>query len=364
MKKISFIIYNLYPGGAERVVSVLANSFVKRGYQVSIIILDNQYIRSYPLLEGICIFQFKGKLPQKKVMRVPFQVLFTRKILKKVNPDIIISFMSEVNIISALSNILSNRKLIISERNDPSRDPENKTVRKVRDFVYSKFNISGFVFQTRDARDYFNEKIQRRSTIIFNPLQPNLPKKYTGQKRKVIVSIGRLASQKNQKLLLEAFSNLSEKFIEYSLEIFGDGELKNELIEKAEELKIQNKFHLKATTPDVLWRVHDASLFVLSSDYEGMSNAMIESIAIGIPTIATDCPVGGAREIIKHGVNGLLTPVGDLKNLTKLMEEVLSSSEISEKMSKNGTELKSLLSEDKIFEEWRNFLNVILGEIK
>lgn len=80
MKKISFIIYNLYPGGAERVVSVLANSFVKRGYQVSIIILDNQYIRSYPLLEGICIFQFKGKLPQKKVMRVPFQVLFTRKI--------------------------------------------------------------------------------------------------------------------------------------------------------------------------------------------------------------------------------------------------------------------------------------------
>lgn len=140
--------------------------------------------------------------------------------------------------------------------------------------------------------------------------------------------------------------------------------MKNELIEKAEELKIQNKFHLKATTPDVLWRVHDASLFVLSSDYEGMSNAMIESIAIGIPTIATDCPVGGAREIIKHGVNGLLTPVGDLKNLTKLMEEVLSSSEISEKMSKNGTELKSLLSEDKIFEEWRNFLNVILGEIK
>ena len=191
--------------------------------------------------------------------------------------------------------------------------------------------------QSSKVAEYFDSN---NTIVIPNPIDNNiLPEPYTGERRKVIVGVGRLMKQKNFANLIKAFSMLDSQFNEYTLEIYGEGSLHQELDDLINRLNLSHRVKLMGAKQNVLQLIKDASLFVMSSDYEGYPNALAEAMAIGLPVICTDFYSGTARELIGEK-NGLLVPVGDSKAMAKAIERLLSDSQKREIMSKENIKIR------------------------
>ena len=258
--------------------------------------------------------------------------------------------MPQTNIYLIPSIISKRVKIILSERNDPNRFPQSKLLKKIRVLLYQFSDI--IVFQTNDAKNFFNKTIQKKGVIIPNPIKEDLPYVNVGKRKREIVNFCRLAPQKNLKMLIDAFSMLCNDHPNFKLSIYGRGPLESELREYAEKLLGKDKVTISNYTENIHDKIKDSAMFVSSSDYEGMSNSMLESMAIGLPTICTDCPIGGARMVIKQYENGLLVPVGDTVALYRAMKEVVENEELSNKLSKNATRIRKELSTQNIFVKW------------
>lgn len=166
---------------------------------------------------------------------------------------------------------------------------------------------------------------QRSRKIIPNAINKEfITAEYSGPRNKQIVSSGRLTEQKNHALLIKAFAGITAKYPAYKLVIYGDGPLRKDLELLASNLGIADKVSFPGYTTEIRKKIERSSLFVLSSDFEGMPNALMEAMALGVPCISTDCKGGGARFLIKNGTNGLLTPIGDVEALQTAMEKILS----------------------------------------
>lgn len=352
-KRIVFSILNFGFGGAERVLVNLANEAVKNNYEVKVLTYYDSPIL-YSLDSEVTV---KSCACTRKNRLIAFiqAINRTRKFIKAEKPDCLISFLTLTSIIHLVSTRLMHVPLIIAERNDPGHIPKQAIYRFLRLLLYRLSD--GFVFQTNGAKSFFSTNIQNKSIVIHNPVDlkySDYPIPY--KREKIIVNIGRLFRQKNQKLLINAFSNISNEFPDYLLHIYGEGDLKNELIILINDLGLNDRVFLMGTTNDLLNEIANASLFVLSSDYEGMPNALIEALALGIPSISSDCPPGGPSEIINHEVNGLLFPVGDINNLIDCMRQILSEPDIAEKLGKIAKNICITHSVENIFSEWNSYI--------
>lgn len=347
-----FMIGSLGRGGAERVVCTLANGLVRKDISITIVTLASSKT-SYRLDNRIKhislshVKSIKGLSTLKKVLLI-------RKHVKLSNYDMCISFTTKVNTVALLSIIGLKQKIIVSERNDPYRDPVDKLSRLLRRILY-RF-ADGYVFQTEDARDYFSKKIQNKGQIIPNPVNEYLPPPYVGERDKVIVTALRLEAQKNIPLLIDSFKLLVKDHPEYTLEIYGEGSQEKVIKEYIKSYNLDNKVYLKGFSQEIYSDILKAKMFVLPSDYEGMSNAMVEAIALGVPTISTDHPIGGARMIIEDGKNGLLTKVKDVNMLYEKMKYLIENEQISEYIGKNGLRLREELSVEKIIDMWIKYI--------
>ena len=355
--KIAFITRSLAGGGAERVVSVLANSLSenKEVSEVDIISIIEDKV-TYPVNDKV---KYYANASQRngKINRVFQRYSFLRKYLKKVNPDIVISFCTQINIYSILANHGMKGKLIISERNDPNRDPVQAYVRKLRNLIYKL--CKNAVFQTPDAKAYFKNIIKGKKTVIMNPIKNNLPDQFVGKRENRIVSVARLTDVKNHDLLIKAFSNILKKHPDYNLEIYGEGPEKDNLQNLIKRLGIADHVFLKGFVNNVHGEIVSAACFVLPSNYEGISNSMIEALGMGIPSVCTDCPIGGARMMIENGVNGLLVPVGDQQAIENAICRIIEDQEFSDKLSLESVKIKDKLTPEKISREWMNFIKSI-----
>lgn len=353
--KISFIIGTMSGGGAERVISVLANWFSKKGYDTSVIAIIEDNI-SYELDPNIKYYanQFNNF---KRLKRVANRYSFTKRTLRDIQPDVVISFTTEINIYALIASLGLKSKVIISERNDPFRDPPSKITRSIRNVVYGLSDK--YVFQTPDAKEYFSKKIQGKSVIIANPLKEKLPNRYEGIRKKEFVTVARLSKQKNLKMLIDAYEMIHSEYDDYKLRIYGEGPLRKEIEEYLIQKKLTEVVFLMGFEKEVHNKIIDARAFILSSDYEGISNAMLESLAIGLPTLCTDCPAGGAKMFIQHKVNGLLVPVGDVKKLYYAMKDIVENTELVETLSKNSILIKDELSVEKICLRWEEVIKKI-----
>ena len=354
--KIAFTVGSLSGGGAERVIARLATRLCEKGHEVSVFLIANARI-DYPICSDICVRFIRPRINIRGIRGVLRKRKYRKEILKA-SPDVVISFTAAVNVFVLEALKGTGIKTVVSERNNPYVDPADAGLRKKRDKLY--FHADGVVFQTSDAKAYFSDAIQKDSEIILNPLDDSLPTPYAGEREKRIVSVGRLEKQKNQTLLIEAFSELAKQFPEYILEIYGEGSLRTSLENKIEQLELKTRVFLKGYEKDVLSKISRAKMFVLSSDYEGISNALIEAMAIGLPVVSTDHPIGGARAVIVDGENGLLTPVGDRKALGDAMRAILEDAEISIKMGENATKIRERLSVEKIAEQWLAYLERVI----
>lgn len=349
MKKHLFFIGTLTNGGAERVVSILSGKMAEQGMNVEILTYYDMpvFYQVHPDVKITCVEKETGTKSKGK------NFLWVRKYFKE-HADVLISFLAPFNIFALVCNLGTGTPIIVADRNDPTKIPSNTLVRKVRDFLY-RF-ADGIVVQTKKNQSYFCKQVQKKSVVIYNPI--NLGDKAGSAlqtaKAKKIVSVGRLMAQKNQKMLFATFKNVSEKYPDYQLVIYGEGPMREELEAYAKELGIEKNISLPGSVSDVHDRIKDAEVFVLSSDYEGMPNALIEAMCLGLPVISTK--VSGATDLIKNHENGLLTELDNQKELEAAMMELIENPILEEKLAKNATQLNDSLELSKIMNQWIHFI--------
>lgn len=357
-------------GGAERVVCNLANYLSKKNV-VKVVALARSEV-AYEMSKEVT-FDFidtrvyqtnRGKLSKmyNKLKKNIFRLFRLSKEIKTFEPDIILSFLPEPSFFTLFLK-KKDVPVIISVRNDPKIEYRSKVYHFLMKWLYPK--ADGIVFQTEEAKEYFNDIISCSVKVIPNPINPEFIKKpFSGNRKKKIVSVGRLAAQKNQKMLIEAFTNLSSKFKNYTLTIYGEGELRESLLKEIQEKQLEKRVFLPGVEKDIKNKIYDASLFVLTSAYEGMPNALMEAMALGLPVISTDCPCGGPAFLIKNNINGILVQVNDVEGLTKSIERILSDPVFSKKIALNASRISQTLSPEKINKEWADFIDQIMTEMR
>lgn len=357
MKKIVVVTYGMKFGGCEKVIANICNGFSRDNIECNIITFmgwDSVY-KLNKSINHIKVSEEDEEVSGIEKIKKAYRI---RKIIKKINPDRILIMPEEISSIMIPFLLDLKIPIVVSERNNPAVKPEKKINRILR-FIFYRF-AKGYVFQTRQASEFFSKSIQRKSTIILNPLDiERIPKEVSEVRMKEIVSVGRLEEQKNHKLLIRAFAKFSKTHNDYKLIIFGNGSLKEELTELARELIDIDKFEFYPATNDVLEKIKNSSMFVLSSNYEGLPNVLIEAMACGIPCISTDCPAGGPRELIENGKNGLLVPVNSDEKLVEAMTKISEDKEFAKTISKEGKKIIHRTSPKKIIKEWKNYIEEV-----
>lgn len=343
-KKILIIMGGMGRDGAERVISLISDYFCSKGWKVYIALLLFNKV-GYRLNENITIVDLTFG-DGARAGKIPKWLYGIRKIVKEIEPDEILSFVARVNVLTQLACFGLDCPIVVSERNDPYKDGRGKIVDILTNWLYPK--AKAVVFQTKRAAGYFQKIKLKNSMILTNPISVTCER----QKPKYgkIVTAGRLAEQKNQRMLIQAFANIVQEFPNAELTIYGEGKLRRELEELVQTLGLSKKVFLPGNVPNLHECICDASVFVLPSDYEGLSNALLEAMMLGIPCVSTDC--AGADEYIEPGSNGYLVPVGDVNKMTQALKDILSYPEKAEKMGQMAKKMSVRFSEQTVLKKW------------
>lgn len=348
--KIAFVVGSLSGGGAERIVAAISSEMAEIGHEVSVILIASTEC-NYDISNKVKIIDCSKKYKKLGFIK---RVAEIRRVISQHNFDVCVSFTVAVNLYSVLSCLGENIKLILAERNDPRFDPTNRIFRIMRSILYPL--ADSYVFQTNNEKAYFSKSIQRRSIVIPNPVNPAIPNAFAGKRKSRIVTAARLVPQKNIKMAIDAFSIVHQKYPEYSFDIYGQGPLLDELKEYSSLKGTSKAICFKGNSTNLYEEILDAQIFVLSSDYEGMSNSMIEAMALGIPTISTDYPSGGASDLIDNYVNGILVPVGNVEALSCAMVKLIENAALVEQISQNGMKIRETLDIALITNKWIEFI--------
>ena len=352
--KIAFYINAIHEGGAERVMVNLASRFANDGDDV-ILITSFKDTWEYSYSNKVKRYSLEEEeIKRSKIKRNFFRIMELRKVLKLESPDCIVSFMAEPNYRAILATKGLGIKTIISVRNDPNKEYHGK----VGHFLakYLLVYADGCVFQTNQAKEWFPKKLQNKSRIIFNAVSEIFYSVENKPVNKNVVACGRLEPQKNYHLLLNAFAGVSNRIPEAKLLIYGVGSQKDELQQLVEKLDIKEKVSFMGMTDNVDKVLSEASLFVLSSDYEGMPNALMEALTAGVPCISTDCPCGGPQMLIEHEKTGLLVPINDQEQMTLAMEKMLLDDTFARNIGKNAKAASVEYHPNKVMAEWKAYI--------
>lgn len=355
--KILFYIGNLKKGGAERVVATLSNNLVKNN-DVTIITTTDEKIE-YNLDKNIKILNLKNFSGKKNLLSK--NIIYLKrlnKFIKDINPDIILGFLPEPSYRLLILKPLIKAPVIISDRNDPKIEYHSLKNKIIMKYLYRR--ADGFVFQTKEAQNYFSKKIQEKSVVIANPIDNKfLNVSYDGIDSKEFINVGRLNEQKNQMFLLESFKEVIKKYPDHKLLIYGTGNLKEELNNYINDNNLNRNIKLCGNVDNIENILRNKKAFILSSKYEGMPNALMEAMAVGMPCISTDCPCGGPRELIKNNKSGLLIENESKEQLVSAIIYIIENKEKCISMSKNAKKEMNNYNCDKITAKWFDFMKEV-----
>lgn len=346
----SRIIY----GGGEKVLNWLANELLKDGHTVffSTPHNDDGYQKKLDIV---------GLSGRVKIVEYPFHIKYRKpfryfkhwlNIFKNNNIDVFVIFGG--SLYEQIAARVVNTKILLSERVDPTSRPFLSRLLKQIQYRFS----DGYVFQTKEAAECYGKRAVRLGTIIPNPIIDNLPDPISPN-RKEVVSVGRLSPQKNQRLLLDAFSIFHKVYPDYKLVIYGSGPLRDELICHAKDIGIEPVFTIVEGERNIAELINGSELFVLSSLYEGMPNALIEAMAMGIVCISTDCPIYGPRMLVENGVNAFLVPLNDAEQLAQKMIEAMTCD--SEAVRSEAIKIRERLSSQRIAKSWIDYFHRLVS---
>lgn len=357
--KILFYINVLSGGGAERVIANLSNQFATDNNEV-LLVTTYSTPNEYSIIDKVNRINLENrevKYKNRFTQNIK-RIKLLRSIIKRYKPDAVVSFMEEPNFRNIVATAGLPVKTIVSVRNDPKKEYYGR----IGDFIafFLMPFADGCVFQTEDACNYFPKRLRKKSAIIFNSVKEdfyNIKRKPLEGK---IVNIGRISKQKNQKLLIEAFYEVVTNFPNAKLEIYGEGPLNNDIIQLIKNYSLVDSVSLKGNVNNIPQVLAETDIFVLSSDFEGMPNALMEAMAMGIPCISTDCPCGGPRMLLENGKNGILVPVGDVKELSKALDLLLSNVKMKKYLGKNAKEKANKFMPNEIYYEWKSYIQKVV----
>ena len=361
--KIVFYISSLNKGGAERVISNLANYFSDNKKNEVYLILEQPTIK-YNINSNIHLIVLENSNKKYNFITKKFRYIGyiskLKKIFKKIKPDVIIPFLA-LPAFMALISKNKGSKVIVGVRNDPKTEYTTYLKQKMMKKLYPK--ADGFVFQTKEAQDYFKYIINCKQTIIYNAVSDDFVdyKSNIKKRKKEIVSVGRLHEQKNYPFLIESFTEISKKYPDYKLVIYGDGPEKEKLKDFTVNNKIDDKIVFAGNVDDVKQKISSASLYIMSSNFEGMPNSLIEAMVLGLPVISTDCPCGGPRELINNNRNGILVGVNNKKELIEAMDKLLSNKDLADKFGKEARKIIKKVDPNIIYNQWQDFISIVVN---
>ena len=343
---VFFVAPSLLGGGAERVAIALSRYCVSCGYEFTFLLTKNKKI-DYEIPRGVQVYSEHADSSLGPIE----QIKLIRSFMKRNKEAVFISFLPHQNMYMLLASAGLPNKTIISVRNDPAFDfPGSALLPRVRNLIYRMAN--SIVFQTEHQMRSFPKRISRKGVIILNPLSDGVPGIFNGPRRKVIATSGRLEKQKDHATTIKAFAKFHESHPEYLLEIYGEGSLKDELKSLAVSLGVGKSVIFAGFDPSALEKIRTASAFVMSSRYEGISNAMLESLCMGVPTVCTRCLGGGAEAVVTDKVNGRLVDIGDVAEEAAALEEMVDNPNVARGYSLAALGLRESLSIDGIGSKW------------
>lgn len=369
-KNILFLISSLSNGGAERVTVNLANSLCHR-HKVTIAYF-NEKQPHYPVnldmitlikipqndvvSEANGLFKYIRELPEDLWLRKQLkelyhflfaskQVKFLRKIKKELKPDVTVSMLEMPNKVNALC---PGGVRIMSERNDPSGKPAGYYKNALKSFRKGDWVI----FQTEAVKQMFPRSIRQKGIVIKNPVSVEKIKYQPDSKK--IVSIGRLSLQKNYPMLLNAFAVFHREHQDNKLHIYGEGPERDNLMDMIKCLNMENCVILEGFVSDIHRQIEDAVAFVMSSDYEGLPNALMEAMMMGIPVITTRC--NGAREIVTDGRNGLSVQIGQSEEMAKAMACMIDDRDLRLRLREQAMADAEEFRTERVVAEWEAVL--------
>ena len=363
-KKILFVFRTLGTGGAQKIQAFVADICVDAGYEVKILSMSNDKttINLNPVIK---IEYLDYDIGSQRKMSVLFRIVWKfkylislRKRIIKYNPDLVIVFLVDIIRIITLALLGTKIKILGSERGDPGQ------YRKTTLAKYNKAlnKCSGVAFQLEDASRYYNISGEIETTIIPNPafVKTNINSMKVLKKQKYIFGAGRLVVQKRFDLLIMAFKKIEHIFPEYSLRIFGYGPEYNNLKKIVDNQNIQEKVEFVGDVYNVFENIDKNDIFVLTSDYEGIPNILMESIIYGIPSISTDCTPGGARLLLDNGRYGTIVPKGDIDQIAYAIMDYIKNKQFVIERAKNGLKYIQRFSSESIKNQWLNFIYRVL----
>jgi glycosyltransferase involved in cell wall biosynthesis len=306
--------------------------------------------------------EFKGVNAKGRIRRTILRILQLRKLCKQHSADVMVSFIEEANSRALLSTIGLKTKNLISVRVDPNELMKYRSARLQIKLLYPL--ADGCVYQTETARDSMPKNLRTKSRVIFNPVSDVFFRaEVTPGQEKRVVTCGRLANQKRFDLLIDAFCQVCDDFPDYRLEIYGTGWLEEELQQQIDDLNRADQIRLMGRSEDVPHTIGNAGLFVLSSDYEGLPNALMEAMALGLPIVSTDCSGGGAKALIDPGKDGLLVPCDDADALAEAIRQMLSDPAAAAAMGQQAKQKAAGFAADSIVAQWEDYLQKIAENI-
>lgn len=352
--KILIVTSSLAPGGAERVVSVLANKWREAGNDITILLFHDKPI-FYDISPRISVRVLRSKHDNVYINKLSKYYEIRKSVISS-KPDVVLSMPEEIGIYVLGTLIGISVPVIVSERNNPWVMPYKKVTRILRKLLYNK--ASGVIFQTQQAQSFFSESIRKKSAVINNPVDMRrIPTRAQGKRKKIIAGAGRLFEQKNFRLLIEAFELVQKNHSDYKLVIFGEGYQKDELLTYASNVLAPGSFEFPGQKQNLLELINDVSVFVLSSDFEGMPNVLLEAMLMGVPCVSTDCPSGGPAEIITNGENGFLVPVKNPQLLADRICQIIDNDRLSYQFSKNAIKIRDKFDSNIVSKEWFDFIS-------
>lgn len=360
MRKIAFHLNCLEQGGAERVVTNLANQFAANGYEVIIATEwygENEF-QTDERVRRVHVGLKEGDEKKHRLVQFYLRVKYLKEFLKKEKPDILIPFARRALYRGLMAAYFMKIPVLISIRTDPVGHYEELSDKLQIPILFPR--ADGCVFQTEGAKEFFAPRLQKNSRIILNPINP----KYIGvpepeHRNKTVVQSGRLVDFKNQPMLIRAFVEVHKKHPDYDLKIYGGDSFDGtrEILEQIiAENHAQDYVHLMGASDSLEKDMADAALFAFSSDWEGLPNALMEAMALGLPIVATDCPCGGPRTIMTNEVDGLLIPIKDQKALEDGINRLIEDRSFAEKLGREARKIADKANGEAVYEQWRAYI--------
>lgn len=349
MKRIAVIAHGLSDGGAERVAALLANQLAADGNAV-LFVAAYSPVRVYPLRQDVT-YTYIDRHFENKALKLLERTVKIWKEIHNFRADIAISFVINEMLFAGLEGAVP---VVYSLRNDPQHLVSSGLNKTFCLALYKR--AKAIVFQTPGAQDFFPESIRSKGVIIANPLTMNLPQWDEAGHDKTIITACRLTEQKNLPMLIKGFGKFHAAHPDYQLKIYGKGALLEPLQALVKDQGLEDCIFFLGHSEEIHQIMARSAIFTLTSDFEGLSNSMLEALAIGVPSVCTDCPPGGAAMYIEDGVSGMLVPVGDEEELSRRFCRLAEDAALCRRISENARHIRQSLDIDTILQQWKAVL--------